>query len=80
MEEASNQAAAVTFGLPSRGQRSNGYSTVEATLDAVHDHDEAYSEGKFILVGSGNMAIPTPVSILARRCNKVFCVVYYFKM
>eukprot|EP00057_Strongylocentrotus_purpuratus_P021399 XP_011675873.1 PREDICTED: coiled-coil domain-containing protein KIAA1407 homolog [Strongylocentrotus purpuratus] len=49
VEEASNQAAAVTFGLPSRGQRSNGYSTVEATLDAVHDHDEAYSEAQDLL-------------------------------
>ncbi|XP_041470908.1 coiled-coil domain-containing protein 191-like [Lytechinus variegatus] len=49
VEEASNQAAAVTFGLPARGQRANGYSTVEATLDAVHDHDEAYSEAQDLL-------------------------------
>ncbi|XP_072165808.1 coiled-coil domain-containing protein 191-like [Diadema setosum] len=49
VEDASNQAAAVTFGLPVRGQRSNGYTSVEATLDAVHDHDEAYQEAQDLL-------------------------------
>ncbi|XP_038065148.1 coiled-coil domain-containing protein 191-like isoform X2 [Patiria miniata] len=54
VEKASDRAAAVTFGL-GNSRRGDGYSlansygTAAATLEAVHDHDEAHSEAQDLL-------------------------------
>ena len=46
VQEASDRAAAVTFGHRyTGGSHGNSMSTAMATVDALHDHDEAYTEG-----------------------------------
>ena len=52
MEKASDRAAALTFGpRPSHHgdySAANGYRGAAATLEAVHDHDEAHTEGTIL--------------------------------
>ncbi|XP_022108360.1 coiled-coil domain-containing protein 191-like, partial [Acanthaster planci] len=54
VEKASDRAAAMTFG-PSNSSHGdshfapNRYGTAAATLEALHDHDEAYSEAQDLL-------------------------------
>ena len=54
MEKASDRAAALTFGpRPSHHgdySAANGYRGAAATLEAVHDHDEAHSEGTITIM------------------------------
>ncbi|XP_070547836.1 coiled-coil domain-containing protein 191-like isoform X3 [Ptychodera flava] len=50
VQEASDRAAAVTFGHKyTGGSHGNGMATAMATVDALHDHDEAYQEAQELL-------------------------------